>query len=70
MYQKQRIQMLMNILISENSRQLTPTRINETIVPVRVLNEITPPQTKCILGSRDRMVVGFITIYAINAYHH
>ena len=62
--------MLMNILISENSRQLTPTRINETIVPVRVLNEITPPQTKRILGSRDRMVVGFITTYAINAYHH
>jgi hypothetical protein len=68
MYQKPRIQMLMNILIFANPRQLTPTRINETIV--HVLNDITPPQTKRILGRRSRMVVGFITTYAINAYHH
>jgi hypothetical protein len=37
---------------------------------VHVLNDITPPQTKRILDRRGRMVVGFITTYAINAYHH
>ena len=59
--------------IYESSEKITAKNIKNTqkkMVHVTVV--LAPKATPLIKprGSRDRMVVGFITTYAISAYHH